>query len=79
MTIDPATGVIDETSLEAVVNSFVTTHGALIQSANGGKLPGNAPQGGTDPVLTREAWIKLPKKERDQRFQEMRQHYLKTR
>lgn len=74
--IDPTSGVIDDSSLDVVVNGFIKDHSALIDSANMADLPGNAAKNSAT-ALTHEEWLKLPTlAERKKRFQEMRRNDL---
>ena len=72
--VDPATGILDEGSLDSVVNAFVKDHSSLIETGSGKKLPDNA-SGDTDTTeLTHAIWLKLPLAERNKRYQEMRRN-----
>jgi hypothetical protein len=68
--LDHETGEIDQNSLEAVVNSFVQDHGALIERQGNVGLPQNAASGSTNN-LTYEAWLALPLKEQKLRRKEV--------
>lgn len=68
--LDHETGEIDQNSLEAVVNSFIQDHGALIERQGSVGLPQNAASGSTNN-LTYEAWLALPLKEQKLRRKEV--------
>lgn len=63
--IDPNTGLVDESSVNEVVNKFVVEHSGLI-AKDGRDLPSNAAQGQTD--LSYEQWLKLPYKEKKAQY-----------
>lgn len=58
---DPETGVIDNQSVDLVVNDFMENHSKLIEAPKGHKLPNGYPSGTNK--LTLEQWQKLPLKE----------------
>ena len=72
--LDPETGHVDETSLNEVVNDFVSEHSALLDLGQKRQLPDNAP--GSTTALTYDEWVKLPLDERKKRYREMRQNDL---
>ena len=57
LVVDPSSGVIDEASLEQVVNGFVKNHGSLLDTSGSKKLPGHARVGdlGYEPKSWRDA------------------------
>lgn len=57
--LDPATGIIDDKSLKAYANEFVTEYKELIQFKSGAKLPGDAPK--HSGSISYEEWTKLAK------------------
>ena len=67
--VNPETGELDESSVQASVDKFVTEHSPLLKSAKG-KLPNNAPKDGAAP-LTYDQWAKLPLKEKKERMAEV--------
>lgn len=66
--IDPETNAIDESSVEATVNNFLTRHSRLVEST-GKKLPNDAPQ--SRSPLSYEEWKRLPLKEKKERYNEV--------
>lgn len=68
--MNPETGEIEETSVQNVVDRFVTEHSALIKTDRP-RLPDNAPKDGGGSNLDYESWKKLPLIERKKRMAEV--------
>jgi hypothetical protein len=71
--IDPDTGIVDQSSVEAAVNKFVQDHHRLLDTSKPG-LPNQAPQGQAGK-LTVEQWKALPVKERRARMGEVHKDF----
>jgi hypothetical protein len=69
--IDPETGIIDETSIEEVVNGFLAEHTSLIDVGNTVKLPQHAASGSVSKI-SYDDWLKLPLKEKRKRMKDVK-------
>ena len=74
--IDPETGVIDESSIAEVVNSFVEQHGSLIERQGSAGLPQNAAKDGGS--ISYEQWKELPLKEKKARMKDVFNNYNRS-
>lgn len=66
--IDPETGMVDDSSVDNAVNSFMQNHYQLLDTKKV-PMPSNSPSASS--TLTEEQWLKLPLKERRARLKEM--------
>lgn len=66
--IDPETGLVDESSVDSVVSSFIKEHPTLLET-RANPMPSDAP--GTKSKLTHGEWLKLPLKEKKERMHEV--------
>lgn len=66
--IDPETGLVDETSVDNAVNTFVKEHHQLLDTKKV-PLPSDSPSNSSS--LSYEQWLKLPLKERRARMKEV--------
>lgn len=66
--IDPETGLVDETSVDNAVSSFVKDHHQLLDTKRV-PMPSDSPSGSSK--LTYDQWMKLPVKEKRARIREV--------
>ena len=67
--IDPETGLVDDSSVDSVVSSFIKEHPTLLETKSN-PMPSDAP--GTKSTLTHAEWLKLPSlKEKKARMHEV--------
>ena len=67
--IDPETGLVNDSSVQEVVDSFVSNHAQLLESRTTG-LPNDAAKG-SPKKITIEEWKRLPLSERKARMKEV--------
>jgi hypothetical protein len=68
--IDPSTGMVDDSSVTEVVESFIKEHSSLLDRAANKDLPYNAP-GNSTGKISYDEWLKLPLKEQKARRNEV--------
>jgi hypothetical protein len=68
--VDPETGMPDESSVKRAADKFEKEYGEVIKKPSKGKLPNDAPKGGS-AKLTYDAWLKLPVKEQLERMKDV--------
>jgi len=68
--VDPETGMPDEASVKKAAAEFEKQYVDVVKKPTKGKLPNEAPRGGS-ASLTYDAWLKLPLKEQRARMKDV--------
>jgi hypothetical protein len=68
--MDPESRKVDDASVARYVKEFEAKHSRLIERPGTGKLPNEAPRGGST-TLSYDEWLKLPLKEQQERMKDV--------